>query len=110
MACTQSPAFNLKRGATLDILARIPSAFADGHFADWTPTSQVSDAKGATIATLAVQWSDPATTRTLRLQAADTTGWPIGPAEFDICLTSPTGVRLYTTTTYFHVVRESTRV
>lgn len=99
--------FSLPRGASFDLLARIPSRFADGHFAGWMPTSQVRTDKGILVANLDVQWadSDPATARTLRLRQLDTSTWPISAAQFDICLQSPGGVRLYTTAQAFHIVR-----
>jgi hypothetical protein len=91
------PRLGLPRGATLDMLARIPDRFADGQFAGWQPASQLRSHTDELIATLDVQWVDPLTTRMLRLRHGDTSAWPIGNALFDICLTSPEGQRLYTT-------------
>lgn len=55
------------RGATLDMLARIPISFADGYFAGWVPASQLRTSTDVLIA-LDVQWVDAVTTRMLRLK------------------------------------------
>lgn len=98
------------RGATLDIAMRIPDGFADGYFAGWVPTSQLRTHADVLIATLDAQWVDAAATRYIRLRAADTSGWPPGPAQFDVRLTSPAGVRLQTTTATLQITKGVTRV
>lgn len=98
------------RGATLDIAVRIPDGFADGYFAGWVLTSQLRTYADVLIATLDAQWVDSANTRYIRLRAADTSGWPPGPAQFDVRLTSPTGVRLQTTTATLSIANGVTRV
>jgi len=100
----------ISRGATLDIAVRIPDGFADGYFAGWVPTAQLRTYADALIATLDAQWVDAAITRYIRLRAADTSGWPPGPAQFDVRLTSPTGVRLQTTTATLPITRGVTRL
>ncbi len=97
-------------GATLDIAVRIPDGFADGYFAGWVPTAQLRTYADALIATLDAQWVDAADTRYIRLRAADTSGWPPGPAQFDVRLTSPAGVRLQTTTATLSITKGVTRV
>ena len=97
-------------GATLDIAVRIPDGFADGYFAGWVPTSQLRTYADVLIATLDAQWVDAANTRYIRLRAADTSGWPQGPAQFDVRLTSPAGVRLQTTTATLPITKGVTRV
>lgn len=109
MTCTNTlPA--IARGATLDIAVRIPDGFADGHFAGWTPTAQLRTYADALIATLDAQWVDAAETRYIQLHAADTSAWPVGPAQFDVRLTSPTGVRLQTTMATLQISKGVTRV
>ena len=98
------------RGATLDMLARIPIAFADGYFAGWVPTAQLRTYADVLIATLDAQWVDAAATRYIRLRAADTSGWPPGPAQFDVRLTSPAGVRLQTKKATLPITKGVTRV
>ncbi len=97
-------------GATLDIAVRIPDGFSDGYFAGWVPTSQLRTYADVLIATLDAQWVDAANTRYIRLRAADTSGWPPGPAQFDVRLTSPSGVRLQTTTATLPITKGVTRV
>ena len=97
-------------GASLDIAVRIPSGFADGYFAGWVPTAQLRTYADVLIATLDAQWVDAADTRYIRLRAADTSGWPPGPAQFDVRLTSPAGVRLQTTTATLQIAKGATRV
>ena len=97
-------------GATLDIAVRIPDGFADGYFAGWVPTAQLRTYSDVLIATLDAQWVDAADTRYIRLRAPDTSGWPQGPAQFDVRLTSPAGVRLQTTTATLPITIGVTRV
>lgn len=97
-----------KRGASFFLLVRIPSAFADGHFAGWVPTAQVRTDKGVLVADLVVAWQDPVTTRILELKCIDTTAWPLGSAEFDVRLTAADGFVVATSTANFHIVREAT--
>ena len=101
---------SLAPGATLDIAVRIPDGFADGYFAGWVPTSQVRTYADVLIATLDAQWVDAALTRYIRLRAADTSGWPQGPAQFDVRLTSPAGVRLQTTPATLSITKGVTRL
>ncbi|KQO23500.1 hypothetical protein [Acidovorax sp. Leaf78] len=107
MTC-QSPSFNHTRGASFQLMARIPSRFADGHFSTWVPTSQVVTDKDAPVATLDVEWEDPATARVLVLRSLNTDAWPIGPARFDVRLTAPDGFVLLTTAVHFHIVKGAT--
>ena len=97
-------------GATLDIAVRIPDGFADGYFAGWVPTAQLRTYADVLIATLDAQWVDAADTRYIRLRAPDTSGWPQGPAQFDVRLTSPAGVRLQTTTATLPITKGVTRL
>lgn len=110
MTCGSGSKFDLKRGASFDLTVRIPSRFADGHFAGWTLESQVRDTKGGLIATLAATWVDPALARFIRLVALDTRAWPLGEAQFDIVLQAPDGFRWPTSTVTFTVVRGATSV
>ena len=97
-------------GATLDIAVRIADGFADGYFAGWVPTSQLRTYADVLIATLDAQWVDAAATRYIRLRATDTSGWPQGPAQFDVRLTSPAGVRLQTKKATLPITKGVTRV
>ncbi len=98
------------RGANLDIAMRMPDGFPDGHLAGWVATSQIRTYADVLIATLDVQWVDPLTTRYLRLRHADTSAWPVGPAVFDIRLTSPAGYRMQSLPHQLSIVRGETRV
>lgn len=106
---SKSPAFSLPHGATFDLLARIPDTFADGHFVGYTLKSQLRTPNGALIADLSAYWQDPATTRYLRLRCADTTTWPVGLVQFDICFTEPGGDRLFTGVQSVEITRGVTK-
>lgn len=107
MATTRPP---LARGATLDIAMRIPDGFADGYFAGWVPTSQMRTYADVLIATLDAQWVDAAATRYIRLRAADTSAWPIGPARFDVRLTAPDGYKLQSTLATMQITMGATQI
>lgn len=107
MSCNNTP-FNHTRGASFQMMARIPSRFADGHFAGWTPTSKVVADDDTAVATLEVEWENPATARVLVLKCLDTDAWPIGLARFDVRLTGPDGFVLMTTAVPFYVVKGAT--
>jgi hypothetical protein len=107
MATTRPP---LARGATLDIAMRIPDGFADGYFAGWVPTSQMRTYADVLIATLDAQWVDVDATRYIRLRAADTSAWPIGPARFDIRLTAPDGYKLQSTLATMQITMGATQI
>ena len=100
----------ISRGATLDIALRIPDGFADGYLSSWVPTSQIRTLSDQLVATLDVQWVDPATARYLRLRCADTSDWPTDPAAFDVRLTSPAGYRLQSKSHQLLITRGETRV
>lgn len=108
MADCRASALQLKRGASLDALLRIPSRFADGQFAAWQPSAQLRTASGQLVAQLQVQWADAATARVLRLQALDTSAWPLEVLVFDVCLQGPAGERIYTADMRLAVLREVT--
>ena len=97
------------RGATLDIAVRIPDGFADGYFAGWVPTSQLRNHAGVLIATLQTDWIG-ADTRYLRLRAADTSAWPVGPARFDVRLTAPDGYKLQSTLATMQITMGATQI
>ena len=99
----------LTRGASLDIAMRIPAGFADGYFTGWVPTSQLRTPAGVLIATLQTNWVD-ADTRYLRLRAADTSAWPIGPARFDVRLTAPDGYKLQSTLATMQITMGATQI
>ena len=99
-----------KQGDSLDLLAAIPAQFADGFFIGWTVAAQLRFAKtDALVAVLDAQWTDPDTTRTLRLQCLDTGQWPIGRNDFDVQLVRPDGYTTSTSTMTIFVVKDVTR-
>lgn len=107
MTC-QTDTFSHKRGASFHALVQIPMAFADGHFAGLALESQVRTESDVLLASLAVEWADPATTRVLVLKCLDTTTWAIGPAYVDVKLTDPNGFVMPTSTAVFYVVKDIT--
>lgn len=109
MTCKTKP-IEIKQGASLRILGRIPTAFADGYFVGWALASQMRNAKtGALLAALNIEWDNPATTRVLVITCDDTAGWAPCEAEFDIRLTSPDGFKLYTRTAQAYVLKGVTQ-
>lgn len=100
-----------KRGDSFDYTATVPGDFADGYFAGWTVTSQVRNAKtGVLVAELGATWTDPATTRALRLLALDTSAWTIGQMKFDVRLRRDSdGYTLSTSTVLFNLVEGVTQ-
>jgi len=107
MACNNT--LSLPRGASLDLLARMPSLFADGHFAGWQLDAQVRTRAGELVAALGVAWTDAAATRHLRLTCQDTSAWPVAPVQFDVRLTSPAGDAIYTRAVTIFITQSSTR-
>lgn len=108
MACTEKPLWALKRGASFNLTVRIPSKFADGHFSGWGLQSAVRTPNGGLIAPLTAVWVDPVVARFVHLQCLDTRAWPVGDAEFDVVLVSPTGFRWPTSTARFTLVKGPT--
>ena len=107
--CKTKP-IEIKQGASLRILGRIPTAFADGYFVGWDLASQMRNAKtGALLADLTIEWDNPATTRVLVITCDDTAGWAPCEAEFDIRLTSPDDFKLYTRTAQAYVLKGVTQ-
>lgn len=95
MSCNPSTV-TVTRGATFLVLASIPDIFPDGHFAAYTVESQLRTPKRSLLAELVTEWSDPITTRILKLRSDATADWPVGMGTFDIVFTSPSGDRLFT--------------
>lgn len=101
--------FNFTRGATFELVCRLPDHIADGHFAGWVPTSQLRAKNDDLIADLQIEWADALVARLLRVSASDTSAWPLTMATFDICLTSPEGKRVYTSPQSLQIVKGNTR-
>lgn len=82
------------RGQDFNVVLLLPVTVPEKEFKDWVPSSQVRRRDNAgpegLIANLAVSWEDERCIA-LRFRHADTSKWPLGPAELDVVLTSPTG-------------------
>lgn len=89
-----------KRGATFDYLWPIPVAFADGYFADFTPTCQIRNSLGL-LAQVTCAWVDSVTTRTLHLTvpAEATRLWKVNKYQMDVDLTRSSDGYVYTSST-----------
>lgn len=107
MTCNHEP-FSHTKGASVLWMLKLPTKFADGYFAGWTPTSQVRTEDGALVADLEVTWDDPAIARVLVLRKLDTTGWAVGHASFDVRLVAPDGFAIYTAPLRLYVVKGNT--
>lgn len=100
-----------KRGDTFDRSGQITINVDGVHVPDltgWAGAAQVRTRSGALIAAITFTWLD-ATQSLARIRAADTTGWPVGPAEIDIQLTSPAGDVVSTDTERLDIVSDVTR-
>ena len=99
-----------KRGDTLDLLANIPSKFADGYFVGYSTRCQIRTEAGALIADTQCDWVDSSITRTVRIFVADTHEWATGPAVFDVQLVrGGDGFTISTNTESMTIVRDITR-
>lgn len=57
MSClVNKESWQFKRGASFDLTLRVPSEFADGHFAGWALESKVRTPSGGLIAALTAEW------------------------------------------------------
>lgn len=88
-----------KRGDSFDVLVPIPAFFPDGYFAGCVVESEMWTLDRKFIAALECNWTDPATTRSLRLVCLDTKAWPEGAAQTDIQFTRTSDGFVYTTST-----------
>lgn len=73
----------------------------------WTGTSQVRTKTGTLVQNLTFSWID-ASQRLCRLQAANTSGWPLGYLLIDIQFVSPLGAIISTSTASLQCVRDIT--
>lgn len=97
-----------KRGDSLLLTVSLPAQIPDGQFAGWTPASQVRTDKDELVATLSVEWVNPATARTLTLACQDTSAWPVGALLLDVQFTSPAGEVRSTSTVQIYSIRDIT--
>ena len=100
-----------KRGDTFSLSGTVSATdggVAVTDFTGWTGASQLRDESGAKIADLTFAWVD-ATAATASLVHTSTTTWPVGPAWFDIQMTTPAGDIISTESTYFQIVEDITR-
>lgn len=108
-----------KRGSSFQQTMTIPAEFPDGYFVGWTAASKIKTLQGmdeegtmqpaVEVASLAVEWADPATTRELTLTGLDTSTWPLVLVELDVKFTrTADSFKLSTTTVQFTVVPEIT--
>ena len=111
MAISPTSTLTHKRGDTLDLLAPIPTIFADGYFVGWVVSAQIRTAQyGQLIADLTCTWVDGLTTRILHIEDFDTEAWPTGPAEMDIQFTRVSDdYTMSTQTLKVNIVKDITR-
>lgn len=100
------------RGQSLDFIMYLPKNIPERYFINWTPTAQLRKLHNPTaegfIADLEVTWTDERRIA-LRFRFDDTSEWPLGPVEFDVVLTSPSGRKLRTLPVRFTIVPGVTR-
>jgi hypothetical protein len=99
-----------KRGDTLDLIANIPSKFADGYFIGFATRCQIRTETGALISDSQCGWVDPETTRAVRITVADTEQWPTGNAVYDVqFVRSGDSFTISSTTQAISIVKDITR-
>lgn len=99
-----------KRGDTLDLIANIPSKFADGYFVGFATRCQIRTEAGALIAESVCSWVDPVTTRSVQIFVADTSEWPTGNAVYDVqFVRSGDNFTISSNTASLSVVKDITR-
>lgn len=100
------------RGQNLNFIMYLPNYVPEGHYDGWTPTAQLRKLHNPTeegfIADLEVTWTDEKRIA-LQFRFDDTSEWPLGPAEFDVVLTSPSGEKVRTLPVRFTIVPGVTR-
>lgn len=101
--------FPFKRGSTFQLTLVVPAEYPNGHFTAYRLRSQLRryrhTGQDGLIATLICNWVDPIATRELAISANDTADWPLGPAELDVLLTAPNGVRLHSGSVQLEIMR-----
>lgn len=109
----QCKAAVFKRGASFQFTFSFPESVTPGQFAGWTVRAELRrfrhpHAEGLISAIPAV-WDNTETEARVTVTQHDTEAWPLGLAEFDILLTSPTGQKVLTSTLLFDIQRGITR-
>lgn len=111
MTCTTSPPHTHKRGDTFDLSGPVTVTEAGEPLPDltgWAGAAQLRTPGDVLVADLQFEWLNAAQ-GLCRLMAADTSAWPIGPAQLDIQLTSPAGAVVSTDTAQLRIVKDVTR-
>lgn len=110
--CTDTP-MRFKRGSTFSVMFQIPEKVADGYLSGWLPTAQLRKAgnsgRSGLIAEMECYWDSEETARKLLVRNLMTEDWPLGLAELDIRLTSPSGETIQTKTINIEINRGITR-
>ena len=103
----QQPSWEFSRGQNLNFIMYLPNYIPEGYYNGWTPTAQLrklhNPAEEGFIADLEVTWTDEKHIA-LQFRYDDTSDWPLGPVEFDVVLTSPSGWKVRTLPVRFTIV------
>ena len=109
----QCKAATFKRGANFKFTFKLPEDVPPGQFSGWTPTAQIrrfhNDEDRGLISNIPVAWGSGAQANHLLVNAPNTGAWPLGLAEFDVMLTSPSGEKVPTATILFDIQRGITK-
>lgn len=102
--------FRRKRGDTFALAGTIQLiGDSDEPLGDWSGRSHIRTRAGELIAELTFEWLDPAQGLASLTHSGNTNDWPIGPANIDIELTSPSGYVISTDTAVIHITEDITR-
>ena len=109
----QCKAAAFKRGASFQFTFSFPESVTPGQFAGWTVRAELRryhhDKDGGLISAIPASWDNTPTEARVSVVEHATAEWPLGLAEFDILLTSPTGQKVLTSTLLFDIQRGITR-
>lgn len=101
------------RGTSFAHAFNLPEDVPDGFFKEWSLKCQLRRAKHdgpkSLIAEVGCFWLDPATNKAIGLSVPSTDHWPLGLAELDVTLTSPSGQVERSNTIVFDITRGITK-
>lgn len=102
---------DFKRGD--NFIADISVTPPPGGFSGWTLQAQMRvwrvNTPAEIIADLAAVWIDEEA-GTIRVSNPNTAAWPVGPAVFDVLMTSPVGVKTTTPYQRLNIIIPATQV
>lgn len=107
----QDNVLEFARGASFEVIIRLPANVEPDYFKTWMPLAQIRRegnlTKKGLIDDLNFKWLPD--TNTFLLSLDDTDKWPLGMAEFDVLFSSNSGRRIRTKTMRIKIRAGATR-